>query len=313
MQRLGIRPMAAFVGMASLLPFHGAAVRHCAAGVQDPPLRSVVGDGQFTLQELRGRFVAVHFAGSAGPTAEMVRRYRDVAPALAGVVHVFITGDAADALRSEQAAGDPLVRIGIDAGGRLASEFKVMAGTAVSVMLDRDGRELFRLEPGSAGGAVGFDALSEKVRAMWATPALGHYNLPRGSGLAVEGYDVVGYFTQGKAIKGDAARGSEYRGVTYRFSTEANRRMFAADPERYIPAYGGWCASAIAAKSEKVEIDPKNFKVKDGRLLLFYKSLFADALKDWNQNEKAWGPAADRNWKAIAGESPAAVKPDGKP
>ena len=47
----------------------------------------------------------------------------------------------------------------------------------------------------------------------------------------------------------------------------------------------------------KVEIDPTNFKVKDGRLHLFYKDFFSDALKDWNKNEKEWEPKADANWK----------------
>jgi hypothetical protein len=58
----------------------------------------------------------------------------------------------------------------------------------------------------------------------------------------------------------------------------------------------------MGAKGTKVEIDPTNFKVKDGRLHLFYKDFFSDALKDWNRNEKEWEPKADTNWKKTTGE-----------
>jgi hypothetical protein len=60
----------------------------------------------------------------------------------------------------------------------------------------------------------------------------------------------------------------------------------------------------MGAKGTKVEIDPTNFKVKDGRLFLFYKGTFSDALKDWNKHEAEWEPAADRNWKKLTNEEP---------
>ncbi|MCC6676997.1 MAG: YHS domain protein [Phycisphaerales bacterium] len=130
------------------------------------------------------------------------------------------------------------------------------------------------------------------------------YNLPKGSNLAIEGYDVVSYIDEGKAAEGRSELESVYHGVRYRFISAAHRDTFAADPERYLPTYGGWCASAMGDKGTKVEIDPRNFKVKDGRLFLFYKSLFGDALKDWNRHEKEWELAADLNWKKLTGEGP---------
>ncbi len=128
------------------------------------------------------------------------------------------------------------------------------------------------------------------------------YNLPKGSRTAIEGYDPVAYFNAGKPAKGDLKITSVWQGVTYQFASKANRDLFNAEPEKYAPTYGGWCATAMGAKGTKVEIDPTNFKMKDGWLHLFYKDFFSDALKDWNKKEKEWEPKADANWKKTAGE-----------
>jgi hypothetical protein len=58
------------------------------------------------------------------------------------------------------------------------------------------------------------------------------------------------------------------------------------------------------AFGKKVEIDAENYKITDGRLYLFYKSIIQDALKDWNKNEAQWTVDADRHWKEISGETP---------
>ncbi|MBS0191985.1 MAG: YHS domain protein [Planctomycetes bacterium] len=135
------------------------------------------------------------------------------------------------------------------------------------------------------------------------SPALKDYNLPKGSRLAIEGYDPVSYFA-GRPVKGDPKFSSTWRGVMYQFADAANRDKFNANPDAFTPTYGGWCATAMAYKASKVEIDPTNFKVKDGRLHLFYKDFFSDALKEWNKHETEWEPKADTNWKKISGEQP---------
>lgn len=56
------------------------------------------------------------------------------------------------------------------------------------------------------------------------------------------------------------------------------------------------------AKGEKVEVDPTNFKVTNGRLFLFFKTFYANAIKDWNKDEPNLTVKADLNWKKIAGE-----------
>jgi YHS domain-containing protein len=117
-------------------------------------------------------------------------------------------------------------------------------------------------------------------------------------GLAIEGYDPVAYFSQ-KAMKGKKEFSHKHDGVTYYFSTAANRDAFIKDPAKYEPQYGGWCAYAMGAAGEKVEIDPETFKIVDGKLYLFYHTLINNTLPKWNADEKALKPKADKNWKAI--------------
>lgn len=85
--------------------------------------------------------------------------------------------------------------------------------------------------------------------------------------VAAAGHDVVAYHTMGKPVPGDAAYTATYQGVTWKFSSAANRDLFAAEPAKYAPAYGGWCAVG-AAKGKKIAIDPAYFAVVDGQLYL---------------------------------------------
>jgi YHS domain-containing protein len=121
------------------------------------------------------------------------------------------------------------------------------------------------------------------------------YNVEK-SGLAIHGYDPVAYFTEHKAIEGKKEISTYFNGVTYRFSSIKNRDLFKANPGKYEPQYGGWCAYAMGANGEKVAIDPETFKVLDGKLYLFYNKLFNNTLTKWNGNEKTLKNNADRNW-----------------
>src|SRR5687767_8733345 len=106
-------------------------------------------------------------------------------------------------------------------------------------------------------------------------------------GIAIQGYDPVGYFVSGKAVKGKKELAHKLDGVTYYFATAANRDTFLKDHAKYEPQYGGWCAYAMGQSGEKVEIDPETYKIRDGKLYLFYNSLFNNTLPKWNDNEAA--------------------------
>lgn len=121
-----------------------------------------------------------------------------------------------------------------------------------------------------------------------------NFNLKRN--LALEGYDPVSYFSN-KPIEGESKWVVNFKGVTYQFSSESNLAMFKANPEKYEPAYGGWCAYAMGESGEKVKIDPETFKIIDGQLYLFYNFWGNNTLVNWNKNEKTLRAKAEQNWK----------------
>lgn len=121
--------------------------------------------------------------------------------------------------------------------------------------------------------------------------------------LAVQGYDVVAYFTTGKPTKGDSAIAAGHGGHTYRFASAENKKKFLEAPDKYVPQYGGWCATAMA-EGKKVEIDPATFKITGGKLYLFYNGFWGNALKDWNKDEPNNIVKADKFWKGILATKP---------
>jgi YHS domain-containing protein len=116
------------------------------------------------------------------------------------------------------------------------------------------------------------------------------------AGLAIEGYDPVAYFTQQKAVEGKKEISLTNDGVTYHFATTQDRDLFKANPAKYEPQYGGWCAYAMGATGKKVEIDPGTFKLLDGKLYLFYNKFFNNTKKSWDKDEANLKAKADVNW-----------------
>jgi YHS domain-containing protein len=124
-----------------------------------------------------------------------------------------------------------------------------------------------------------------------------HFNLD--NGVAIKGYDPVAYFTTGKAVKGNKDISVYASGATYYFSSAANKELFKNNAAKYEPEYGGWCAYAMGATGEKVNIDPGTFKIVNGKLFLFFNKFFNNTLKDWNKDEANLKKNADINWTKI--------------
>jgi YHS domain-containing protein len=116
------------------------------------------------------------------------------------------------------------------------------------------------------------------------------------NGVAIEGYDPVSYFSS-KPQKGKKEFTFTHEGIVYQFANNNNLGSFKKNPENYEPQYGGWCAYAMGAKGEKVEVDPQTFKIINGKLYLFYHTFFSNTLTDWNKDENSLKPKADTNWK----------------
>jgi YHS domain-containing protein len=119
--------------------------------------------------------------------------------------------------------------------------------------------------------------------------------------LAIQGYDPVAYFKQHEAVKGKKEWAVSHQDVIYYFSSVANKEEFKKNPSLYEPQYGGWCAYAMGSKGEKVSVDPKTFKVTNGKLYLFYNRFFNNTLTEWNKDEKGLQTKGDANWKTISG------------
>ncbi|NHN24909.1 YHS domain protein [Flavobacterium jejuense] len=117
--------------------------------------------------------------------------------------------------------------------------------------------------------------------------------------IAVEGYDVVAYFKDNTAVKGNKNFVVVDNGITYYFSSQNHKDIFTKNSTLYKPQYGGWCAYAIGKTGEKIEIDPKTFKIIDNKLYLFYNKFLTNTLKLWNKEETTLLINADKNWKTI--------------
>jgi YHS domain-containing protein len=123
-----------------------------------------------------------------------------------------------------------------------------------------------------------------------------HLNIKKN--IALDGYDPVSYF-DGDPREGDDNFSLTHRGVIYKFSSATNLNKFKASPEKYEPAYGGWCAFAMGENGEKVKVDPETYKLIGGKVYLFYNFWGNNTLEDWNMNEKKLKASADQNWGKI--------------
>jgi YHS domain-containing protein len=300
------------IGLVGIMTFSASAISASAGAAAAPSvsmneirstLTPLLGGSTFAPKDAQGSYVALHFlpmyAGEAKPHADAVKEFADKTPRLAGLRTLFVISAKRDWTTAVNEASSLIY---VDDNNALANELQVGTTSPATVVFDPAGHELFRWTGSGEHDHLSYASFETRFTKASEAKAIKDYNLPKGSRTAIEGYDPVAYFNAGKPTKGDSKISSVWQGVTYQFASKANRDLFNADPEKYAPTYGGWCATAMGAKGTKVEIDPTNFKVKDGRLHLFYKDFFSDALKDWNKNEKEWEPKADANWKKTAGE-----------
>lgn len=115
------------------------------------------------------------------------------------------------------------------------------------------------------------------------------------SNVAIHGYDPVAYFTDSAPIKGVAEYSVEHNDATYHFVSAQNKETFAANPEKYTPQYGGYCAYA-ASNGIKVDIDPEAFDVHEGKLYLNYTKKVQSI---WGKNKSEYIAEANENWPKI--------------
>lgn len=133
--------------------------------------------------------------------------------------------------------------------------------------------------------------------AMWlcGTAQAGHPISGADRGPAIGGYDPVAYFTTDKPTPGDPAITHEWQAATWQFASEANRALFVADPARYAPQYGGYCAYATSL-NRVAEGDAKRWKIVDGKLYLNANWI---AHKLWQTDLSGNLEDSERNWDGV--------------
>ena len=100
--------------------------------------------------------------------------------------------------------------------------------------------------------------------------------------LGLSGYSPVSYLEGNRAEPGSPRFSAEHEGVTYFFTSGAQRRAFLASPDRYLPAYGGYCAFGCSVDSKFIP-DPTSFEIIDGRTHFFLKNDEVNARSLWNE------------------------------
>lgn len=115
------------------------------------------------------------------------------------------------------------------------------------------------------------------------------------TGVAIKGYDPVAYFEDGKPLKGSDEFVFDWNGAQWRFASAAHRDAFKAEPAKFAPQYGGYCAWAVS-RGYTASIDPEAWRIVNGRLYLNYSR---KVQAQWEQDVAGNVAKADENWPTI--------------
>lgn len=114
-------------------------------------------------------------------------------------------------------------------------------------------------------------------------------------GMAIRGYDPVAYFKAGKPVEGQDTHALKWMGANWRFSSAENMATFEADPHRYAPRYGGYCAYALAQGYIATSV-PAAWTIHQGSLYLNYSKRVR---RRWQKDKDGYIALADGNWPAV--------------
>jgi YHS domain-containing protein len=114
-------------------------------------------------------------------------------------------------------------------------------------------------------------------------------------GLAIRGYDPVAYFKEETHVEGSADHAITWKGAEWRFASAENLADFEADPERWAPQYGGYCAYAVA-NGYTAKTEANAWSIHDGKLYLnFNRAIRAR----WAVSKERFIREADANWPNV--------------
>ena len=116
----------------------------------------------------------------------------------------------------------------------------------------------------------------------------------------ISGYDPVAYFTVGKAVRGSGYHVAVVDGVTYAFASAEHKKMFEANPQKYLPAYGGYCAYGLGV-GKKFVADPEVWKIVNG---ILYLNLDKGIQQKWEKDIPGYIKTGDANWATMKDKKP---------
>jgi YHS domain-containing protein len=128
--------------------------------------------------------------------------------------------------------------------------------------------------------------------------------------VAIKGYDPVAYFTQHEALEGSPKYSYHWLGATWHFASSENRDLFVGDPAKYAPQYGGYCADGVSSGTVTTNVDPKAWRIIEGKLYISYDpgaaegfeknpTKLANSQKHWSEVEQTLvSEKLDKNWQA---------------
>jgi YHS domain-containing protein len=122
-------------------------------------------------------------------------------------------------------------------------------------------------------------------------------------GIALKGYDPVSYFSSGGPVQGKSDLAEKHDGATYWFASAGNRDAFKANPSKYAPAYGGFCAMGVVME-KKLDVDPQLWRIVNGKL---YLNVHKEAQTRWLEDVSGNIGRADRIWPRIKDKAPKAL------
>ncbi|MEP6595928.1 MAG: YHS domain-containing (seleno)protein [Ginsengibacter sp.] len=123
-------------------------------------------------------------------------------------------------------------------------------------------------------------------------------------GVIIDGYDPVAFFTDNKPLKGDPKFQYNYEEATYYFANQEHLDLFKADPEKYKPQFGAWCAYAVSL-GRTAPINVNTFSIVNGKLVIQHNQ---KAVRGWNEDVKGNLKLADKYWPAVTANGGKQIK-----
>ena len=248
--------------------------------------------------------------GIEGSGADWLERYKPyINDGITIVVspHKVYGPDSNDlALQLRKAGIDQVVIAGMSANLCVESHMRNLIEEGFEVAIVSDATAAAKL-PGYDGFEAAFVNYRMIASDVWSTDeavekiasARGHLvNVSGASGIGLDGFDPVSFFESDSPLNGSPMIRAEHAGATYLFASERSKARFLANPDRFAPQYGGFCAYGVSINM-LLPVDITTAQVRNDKL---YLNVNADILQKFNADFDGSVSRANTNWPGLFGE-----------